>query len=59
MDILFKMKPYGREKKLHHFKGKIDYHPHPKRKLQNWWESICDCLSRSTMKRKWKKENEL
>ena len=53
------MKPYGREKKLHHFKGKIDYHPHPKHKLRNWWESICDCLSRSTMKRKWKKENEL
>ena len=53
------MKPYGREKKVHHFKGKIDYHFHPKHKLVNWWETICDCLSRSTMKRKWKKENEL
>ena len=51
------MKPYGREKNL---KGngpwKTDYHPRPKRKWKNWWEDIVQPLSRSAMKRRWKKE---
>ena len=52
------MKPYGREKKV---KGdsswKQDYHLHEKnKKLKNWWEGICKCLSRKVMKQKWMKE---
>lgn len=53
------MKPYGREK---HVSGgnnwKIDFRIRPKRKLQNWWEDICQLLPRSTMKAKAKKEVE-
>lgn len=46
------MKPYGREK---HITGgnqwKRDYHIHKNgRKLENWWESICKFIPRSTMK---------
>jgi hypothetical protein len=48
------MKPYGREKKL---KGsdswKKDYHP--KKGYVNWWENICELLTRSRMKQIWKK----
>lgn len=51
------MKPYGR---LKHITGgnfwKIDRHPHPKHKLVNWWEKICDVVSRKTMKQKYKDE---
>lgn len=52
------MKPYGREKTV---KGgnswKKDYHCHSKnRKLKNWWEGICQCISRTTMKQRLKKE---
>lgn len=53
------MKPYGRIKTV---KGsgswKKDYHLHTKkgRKLESWWEGICDHLSRSRMKEIWKKE---
>lgn len=25
----------------------------------NWWENICDTLSRTTMKLKWRKENNI
>lgn len=54
------MKPYGREKKI---SGaglwKKDYHLHRKgRKLENWWEGMTDFLSRTAMKRKFKKEVE-
>lgn len=49
------MKPYGREKKV---KGsgswKRDYHP--RKGLINWWENMCDYLTRSRMKQIWKKE---
>lgn len=46
------MKPYGREK---HVTGgnqwKRDYHMHKNgRKLENWWESICAYVPRSTTK---------
>lgn len=51
------MQPYGRGKKI---KGsgawKKDYHIHEKnRKVKNWWEDMCDFLSRSRMKQIWKK----
>ena len=53
------MKLYGREK---HVTGgnnwKTDYHIHPKHILQNWWEGICDVVSRKTMKQKLKREIE-
>jgi hypothetical protein len=52
------MKPYGREKKV---KGsgswKKDYHVHQDgKRLQNWWEDMCNYLFRSTMKQNVKKE---
>jgi len=53
------MKPYGR---LKHVTGgkewKKDRHFHPKHKIVNWWETICDVVSRKTMKLKIKKEVE-
>ena len=51
------MKPYGREKKVTGGQPwKKDYHP---RKGEiNWWEDICDFLSRSTMKQRSRKEIE-
>lgn len=49
------MKPYGREKKITGGQPwKMDYHP--KKGLKNWWEDMCDCLSRSTMKLKIKRD---
>ncbi len=49
------MKPYGREKKVKGGKPwKIDNHP--RNGMINWWESMCDYLSRSRMKQIWKKE---
>ena len=52
------MKPYGRKKKvMQNPNWKRDYHLHEKgRKLPNWWESICECLSRSTIKHKVKQD---
>ena len=51
------MKPYGREKKITGGQPwKKDYHP--RKSERNWWEDICDFLSRSTMKQKSKKEIE-
>ena len=50
------MKPYGREKKIT-AKWKKDVHP--KKGWVNWWETICGCLSRTTMKHNWRKENNL
>jgi len=52
------MKPFGREKKI---KGsgawKKDYHIHYKnKKVKNWWENICNYLSRSMMKQNWEKD---
>lgn len=46
------MKPYGREK---HVTGgtvwKKDVHVRKNgRKIENWWESICKLVPRSTMK---------
>ena len=41
------MKPYGREKKVR-FQHKKDRHP--KKGFINWWEDLCNCLSRKTMK---------
>ena len=44
------MKPYGREKKLQgHGKWKVDYHIHQKG-LVNWWENICQNLTRGRIK---------
>ena len=49
------MKPYGRERNVKGGKPwKKDVHP-PKGYI-NWWESMIDLLSRSSIKRKWKKE---
>jgi hypothetical protein len=48
------MKPYGREKKIKGGKPwKIDHHP--KKGFVNWWENMCDFLTRSKMKQNWKK----
>lgn len=52
------MKPYGREKKI---KGsgiwKTDYHIHQRnRKVHNWWEGMCNFVSRSMMKQKIKND---
>ena len=49
------MKPYGREKKL---KGGKEWKTdvHPKKGYINWWETMCDFLSRGRMKQLWKKE---
>lgn len=60
------MKPYGREKNVNgssHIFGvhwKKDFHVHDKnhRKLEAWWEGICSHLSRTEMKRRWKKDIE-
>ena len=48
------MKPYGRDKKVKGLNWKKDVHP-PKGYI-NWWEDICDNLSRPTIKQNWKKE---
>jgi hypothetical protein len=49
------MKPYGRLKKVKGGKPwKVDVHP--KKGFINWWEDMCDFLTRSTMKQNWKKE---
>lgn len=49
------MKPYGREKKIKGGKcWKRDHHP-PKGYM-NWWEDICDYLSRGAIKHQVKKE---
>ncbi len=49
------MKPYGQEKK---YKNNAKRDVHPKRGYINWWEDVCDFLSRSRMKQIWKKEIE-
>jgi len=49
------MKPYGREKKLQGF-GKWKTDVHPPKGLVNWWENICEVLSRGRMKQITKKE---
>ena len=49
------MKPYGR-KPAPHFPHKTDCHP--KKGWKNWWEDMCDVLSRSEIKKLWKKEIE-
>ena len=48
------MRPYGREKRVsQNPKWKRDHHLHNKGcKLANWWEGICECLSRTAIKRK-------
>lgn len=51
------MKPYGREKNLKGGKPwKLDYHP--KKGYINWWETMVDFLSRSTIKQNYKKSIE-
>lgn len=50
------MKPYGREKRVKGSYWKQDCHP-PKGFI-NWWENICQCIPRKTMKQKIKKEIE-
>ena len=53
------MKPYGREKKVEGSGGwKKDYHLHDRnhRKIESWWEGICDYVSRARMKQDIKKE---
>lgn len=49
-----KMKPYGRVKTVKGFSWKKDIHPPKGHK--NWWEDICDPISRSIMKLNFKKE---
>ena len=52
------MKPYGR-KPAPRFPRKEDCHLH--NGWRNWWEDMCSTLSRSGVKRLWRKEvdNEL
>lgn len=49
------MKTYGREKKLKGT-GTWKRDVHPKKGYVNWWENMCDLLSRSRMKQLWKKD---
>lgn len=44
------MRQYGLIKKVSGHRAKKDYHPRPKRIYENWWESICAPLSRTTLK---------
>ena len=48
------MKPYGRVKTVKGSSWKKDIHPPKGHK--NWWEDICDPISRSIMKLNFKKE---
>lgn len=48
------MQPYGRQKKV--MLNIPDYHP--RKGWRNWWDDMCDVLSRSMMKQKLKKEIE-
>ena len=48
------MKPYGRIKTVKGSSWKKDIHPPKGHK--NWWEDICDPISRSIMKLNFKKE---
>jgi hypothetical protein len=49
------MKPYGRENKIKGGKPwKTDVHP--KKGYINWWENMCDFLSRGRMKQIWKSD---
>ncbi len=52
------MKPYGRENKVTGGQSwKKDYHLHRNnRKIESWWEGMCDYLFRTEIKRRWKKE---
>ena len=50
-----KMRPYGRIKTVKGSSWKKDIHPPKGHK--NWWEDICDPISRSIMKLNFKKEN--
>lgn len=54
------MKPYGREKRVQQNpEWKRDYHLHKQgRKIANWWERICECLSRTAIKNRVKREIE-
>ena len=49
------MKPYGRDKKIKGT-GKWKQDVHPPKGYINWWENMCNFLSRSRMKQVWKKE---
>ena len=48
------MRPYGRTKKIKGMGWKKDVHP-PKGYI-NWWEDICDFLTRGAIKHQVKKE---
>lgn len=50
------MRRYGLIKMVSGRKAKKDYHARPKRIWENWWESICDPLPRTTIKARVKKE---
>jgi len=50
------MKPYGRYKKYKGTSSKKDVHP--KKGYVNWWENVCEFLTRSSIKKQWKKDNE-
>ena len=50
------MRRYGLIKMISGRKAKKDYHARPKRIWENWWESICDPLPRTTIKARVKKE---
>lgn len=49
------MKPYGR-KKAPRWPSKEDCHP--QKGWRNWWENMCDCLSRNVIKQEWRKQIE-
>jgi hypothetical protein len=49
------MRPYGREKKLQGT-GVWKRDVHPPKGYVNWWENMCNFLSRSRMKQNWKKD---
>lgn len=49
------MKPYGREKKLRG-SGKWKVDVHPQKGYVNWWENMCDFLTRGRMKQILNKE---
>lgn len=50
------MKPFGRERNVKGSGGwKVDHHIHEKGYV-NWWENMCDLLSRGRMKHNLNKE---
>lgn len=49
------MQPYGRIK---YYNGRYKTDCHPRKGYMNWWEDVCDYVSRKTLKQLWKKNLE-